>query len=837
MTPQLTTRALPLVYNRLGKRFITEEALLKSSNLGESDDVDNTGFIFQSKEESLLYYDKLVPTKSGKWDIRTYLYPLFCDVTDGGLKKKVLDLSQNDEAMLDLTMTQFTPIRRDGGAFVKFKIPEGMQLSQFNKQVINNVQMQARGTFTDYFLHPRAFPVKGVPWIEDLGRYPSVKLKVEFEGNDLTQENIYALFRRYGQITDIAPPSPDSKSLPRHATVTFRSTRSAVAARQCLNGLLAGNTTLHIQYERVVEPNQITDFISGHPRVFIPLLFALLAGFAVIVFDPIRHFCITEKITSAYSLANSELYREIVNKFTSTRRSMSRMLGESDAQEPEMDFDDVEGLRDERDRKVKDIVMWLEENVSSFIVVQGPAGSGKRNLVQNQALKDRKNVLYIDCEHAIKSRKDQDFVKNLASELGYFPVFPSLASLSTWLDLAVQGMTGQKSGLSETKESQVKSMLTMTANAIRDVGLHDYECENMGEHIKEEDYLRQNPDVKPIVVIDRFEAAKNAHDANAFIYKELADWAASLVTLGIAHVVFITDDVGSTQVLSTAMPTAPLKRAVLSDASTASAENFVLRKLSSPKRRNEGDQSDEKTSEPAIDTTNLFYYTDKLGGRMTDLQMFVRRLQGGDTPKDAFDGLTQQSIEQLIQTMLSPSDQSTTPSGMWSVIKEITKHNGTASFGQLQKLPLLKSDTFAKLQAMENAEVIKIVRDRGIIQYVLPFKPLYNVAFQNMVDDPIIYGSIESDYLKVLISQETDKVAKLEDEIAKYSGVRDDTLFAVRLSYLSQKVNASTELISSWETKLAGLSKPEKAKREEMAEKQRKKEAKERANSSWGWAS
>ncbi|VEU20098.1 DEKNAAC100995 [Brettanomyces naardenensis] len=802
----LRTIPKPIISNFIlhpSSRFITEEALLKSSNLGEDDDVDNTGFIPKDMKESLLYYDRLLPMKSSKWDMRQLFLPLFYDVSEAGLKKHVMSLSQGEgDAKLPLKITQFTPVRRDGGAFVKFRVPDNTDVSDFNKQLMQNVADHAHGRLLDRLTHPRCFAVKGVPWIEDLARYPSPKLSVEFEGPDLTQENLYALFRRYGAISDIDPPAPDSKAVPRHAIVLFRNTRAAVSARQCLNGLQAGKTTLHIQYERIVKVNFVSQFIGEHSRIFIPIFLAILAGIAVIIFDPIRHFFITEKITSAYSFQKSKFYKNLVSYFTSTKRRMSQIISrDSSFGEDDLGWNSIEGMKAEREEMAKNIRLCIEENVNSFIVVQGPAGSGKRSLVQDQALKDRPNVLYIDCEHIIKSRKENDFIKNTANELGYTPVFPWLTSVSSFTDLVMQGLTGQKSGLSETKETQVKNILTLAADAIRDLALKNYHLADDGEHhLKEEDYLRQNPDAKPVIVIDRFQSSRNGRDSNAFIYSELAEWAANLVTLDFAHVIFITDDIGSVQKLASVMPSAPLKRTILSDASSAASETYVVNMLTQPVVGADG----EKSFPEKMDTTDLFAYTDKLGGRMLDLQMFVRRIQSGDSPKEAFEGLVRQSIEQLTQTLMQPEENGFDRSQVWCLIKLLAKTDDV-SFTDIQKLPLFKVNGYVALQNIENAEVVLLIRDKGVIQKVKPAKPLYGEAFREMIADKSIYNSMESDYLKTLISQETAKVSKMEDEVARFQGVEESRLFKDRLQYLAGKIAVSTQLISKWEKEMAAL--------------------------------
>jgi RNA recognition motif. (a.k.a. RRM, RBD, or RNP domain) len=86
--------------------------------------------------------------------------------------------------------------------------------------------------------------------MEDIvSRYPSLKLKVEFQGPDLTIEQLYNNFRPYGRIFDISILSPASKELPRYAMIQFTRMRSATSARNCLHGLKLEGTRLNIGYE------------------------------------------------------------------------------------------------------------------------------------------------------------------------------------------------------------------------------------------------------------------------------------------------------------------------------------------------------------------------------------------------------------------------------------------------------------------------------------------------------------------------------------------------------------------------------------------------------------
>jgi RNA recognition motif-containing protein len=86
--------------------------------------------------------------------------------------------------------------------------------------------------------------VVGKPWLEDLYRFPSCRVKVEFvptspggTAAELSQETLYSLFRRYGKIAEISSQASDSKVLPKFAYLDFARMRHAIMARNCMHGL------------------------------------------------------------------------------------------------------------------------------------------------------------------------------------------------------------------------------------------------------------------------------------------------------------------------------------------------------------------------------------------------------------------------------------------------------------------------------------------------------------------------------------------------------------------------------------------------------------------------
>lgn len=62
--------------------------------------------------------------------------------------------------------------------------------------------------------------------------------------------------------------------------------------------------------------------------------------------------------------------------------------------------------------------------------MQGPRGSGKRELVMDSVLGGRKNVLLIDCKRINEAHGDSATIAAVASQVGYRPVFSWCTTLT-----------------------------------------------------------------------------------------------------------------------------------------------------------------------------------------------------------------------------------------------------------------------------------------------------------------------------------------------------------------------------------------------------------------------
>jgi hypothetical protein len=176
---------------------------------------------------------------------------------------------------------------------------------------------------------------------------------------------------------------------------------------------------------------------------------------------------------------------------------------------------------DDRKPNITQIQNWLLESADTFIIVQGPRGSGKRELVMDQALKHRKNTLLIDCKPIQEARGDSSTICAAAAEVGYRPVFSWMNSISGMIDLAAQGTTGVKTGFSETLDTQLGKVWNNTATALKQIALEGRKKDDKDAHLSNDEYLEAHPEKRPVVVIDNF---LHKSQENPIVYDKIAEW-------------------------------------------------------------------------------------------------------------------------------------------------------------------------------------------------------------------------------------------------------------------------------------------------------------------------
>jgi energy-coupling factor transporter ATP-binding protein EcfA2 len=536
---------------------------------------------------------------------------------------------------LNIEIKEVVSRYKEGGAFIKYARKPGVSDEEVKVAAQKYIAKNPIRPWFNPFQTADVDLVRGRPWIEDLYRIPSQTLKVEFLPNstegpaaELTQEALYSLFRPFGKLLNIQTQPSDSKIVPRYATLRFSRPRYAVMARNCMHGYTAfeqeggskTGTRFKINYERRIKLSMIKDWIFSHPRLVIPALAALVATITVIIFDPIRTFFIKMKIKSSLHAEDNAVLQWIRRQ---ADKANMLYFGHRRA-----DPRGLSAIWEDRQKDITQLQAWLTETAETFIVIHGPRGSGKRELVLEQVLKDHSYKVVIDCKQIQDARGDTAKISRAAAQVGYRPIFSWMNSISSFIDMAAQGMIGTKAGFSETLDAQLSKIWQNTAVAMKQVALDSRRKDDKDANLNEDEYLETHPEKRPVVVIDNF-----VYDSeNSVVLDKLTEWAASLTSANIAHVIFLTTDSSFAKPLSKALPNQVFRTISLGDCSLDVGHRFVMSHL-------ELDTTEDKNSSTGIEKQRLVGLDDCIkvvGGRVTDLEFMAHRIEAGETPQGIF---------------------------------------------------------------------------------------------------------------------------------------------------------------------------------------------------------
>ncbi|KAJ5518463.1 Mitochondrial escape protein 2 [Penicillium expansum] len=693
---------------------------------------------------------------------------------------------------LDLEIKEVVTRYKEGGAFVKYALKSDISTETIQNAIKEHLKTNPIKPWFNPILKVDADLVRGTPWIEDLYRIPSQTLKVEFlptspdnSAVELTQESLYSMFRPYGKLLDIQTQPSDSKVEPRYAILRFERPRGGKSG-----------TRFKINYERRIKLSMIKDWILNHPRLVIPAIAALIATITVIIFDPIRTFFITLKIKSSFQSEENAVL-QWVRRQASKASMFSFGKRKSDPR-------GLAAIWEDRQAEISQLRAWLTETAETFIVIHGPRGSGKRELVFEQALKDHKYKVIIDCKQIQDARGDTSKISRAAAQVGYRPIFSWMNSISSFIDLAAQGMIGTKAGFSETLDAQLSKIWQNTGVAMKRVALEGRRKEDKDFNMSEDEYLEAHPEVRPVVVIDNF-----LYDADdSVVLDKLTEWAAGLTSANIAHVIFLTTDSSFAKPLSKALPNQVFRTIALGDCSLEVGRRFVLSHLDAEA----GDGDDEQNARRKETLRGLDYCIKVLGGRITDLEFMAHRIEAGETPEAAVDRIIEQSASEILKIFILGTESIApqwTREQAWHLIKSIAhSKDGSLLYNKVLLDDIFKDNGEATLRALEQAELISIGTDKGFPRYVKAGKPVYRAAFQRLVANKTLQGRLDLLILSQLIGKENSSITKYEEELQVLGSLpKHPWELTSRIEWLLRKVHGSQSKILKYEGESAALSK------------------------------
>ncbi|KAF2811697.1 uncharacterized protein BDZ99DRAFT_414202 [Mytilinidion resinicola] len=718
-----------------------------------------------------------------------------------------------------VNVVEVLPRLKEGGEFVKFTHDETTSSDVIERALKDYLKEKPIKPWWNPFVRMRVNLVRGRPWVEDLYRLPTSRLKVEFlpskpgeEAVELSQEQLYAHFRPYGKLSDIIPQPQDSKVLPKFAYLDFTAPRRAIMAKNCMHGYLVSDaegggkagTIIRLTYEQKRKGHWFWDWLVNHPRVVIPAVAAIVASVTIAIFDPIRTFFIKAHITRSFHIADNRIYRWFKTQATDILRLHNKQ--DDDA--------GMEAIWDDRRSNIEQIKTWLIETADTFIIVQGPRGSGKKELVIDQALKNKKYKLLIDCKPIQEARGDSATICAAAAEVGYRPVFSWMNSISGMIDLAAQGATGMKTGFSETLDTQLAKIWNNTATALRQIALEGRSKDDKDAHLGDDDYLEAHPERRPVVVIDNF---LHKSQESGIVYDKIAEWAATLTTNNIAHVIFLTNDVSFSKSLSKALPDRVFRQISLSDSSPEVAKRFVINHIDSDADDEPEPEDGSKKLTPSqrrTDLAELDSCIESLGGRLTDLEFLARRIKTGETPYKAVREIIEQSASEILKMYIFGTEESTDSPRRWSVEQAWFLIKKLANNEELRYNEILLSDTYksggeAVLQALEQAELISIVSGpNGRPAAIKPGKPVYFPAFKRLTEDAVLRSKLDLAVATELIKIENANIDKYENELLLMSKLKNQPWqLTPRVQWLLGKLQASQAKVEKYEKESGVLKK------------------------------
>ncbi|KAF1943348.1 hypothetical protein EJ02DRAFT_433288 [Clathrospora elynae] len=817
-TTQSTLQAACRRSNPGSRRPWTVPVRYASLQAGE----DKTGHINAGPNEGILFFNNVFPIQVRKilgLPMPRILDKLVSPLMSGTDPKGVVE-RVSAKRNLQITGTEVLPRMREGGAFVKFTYDESTSASEVEKVLEQYLIDEPVKPWWSPWKSISAKVVKGRPWVEDLMRMPAPRLRVEFASGEagapvtdaveLSQEQLFQFFRPYGKLGDIVMQPPDSKILPKFAYLDYSSIGKAIMAKNCMHGYLVSEaegggkkgTILRLKYEQKIKPRYIRDWIVGHPRIIIPIVAALIAGTVAVVFDPIRTFFVKAHITRNFHIEDNKWYQWIKGYATEIIHG-----GKHD------DDDSMDALWDDRKDNINQIQTWLMETADTFIIVQGPRGSGKRELVVDQALQDKKLKLVLDCKPIQEARGESATINAAALSVGYRPVFSWMNSISGMIDMAAQGATGVKTGFSETLDSQLSKIWNTTTSALRQIALDTRHKNDKDAHLGDDEWLEAHPERRPIVVIDNF---LHKSQEGGIVYDKIAEWAARLTTTNVAHVIFLTNDVAFSKSLSKAMPDRMFRQISLSDCSPEVAKRFVITHLDAdveddppPK-----DGSCKKLpSEHRTDLGELDTCIDLLGGRLTDLEFLARRIKTGETPTKAVHEIIDQSASEILKMYIFGADdeggnRQWNAEQAWMLIKELAQKE-SLRYNEVLLDDILKTGGESVLRALEQAELISIVSGaNGRPSVIKPGKPVYHPAFKRLTEDKVLKSRLDYAIFTNLSKIENATIDKCENELLLLSKLRSQPAQTTgRVNYLLAKLMSSQSKVEKYELEMKELKK------------------------------
>ncbi|KAJ3074380.1 mitochondrial escape protein 2 [Podochytrium sp. JEL0797] len=796
-----------------------------------------------------VWFEGVYPVKLSRWDPRHLYANYYATQLKEDAKKMI---PPPDEFKSRFTYLNSVSSIKEGGLLVRF-LYEGDKKEAFD--TIDSY-LEGKGGMRSVLTlgtKLKAHPVEGVPWIEDLrSSIPSSRINLAFKGPELPIETLYNEFRGYGKIDTVNIQQGTAKDSAKFGHIQFLTSRAATSARICMNGKKIDNTTIYVTYEPALNRNAVMNFVKDHPRISLPIILAILAILSFLIFDPMRVFFVTNRVTERFSI--SKWFGTVRNLQDSVMRWIYGELpvvGEDE--EGDISSASYEVLKERKEHEAK-LMMYLKETPDTAMLIFGPKGTRSGDLIE-KCTKNEPYVLRIDLDELI-NQPDHVMLNRLASQIGCFPMFNWTVSSGAVLDTLVTAGTGIKAGLSSTTDSQIQKIFeiaTIALNKITSTQLahrqQAIDAHHRHLHTLQDGSEKDNelalviPEIQyPIVIVEGFLA--NEKGKQAHVYEKVAEWGAGVTELKVAQVVFMSDNAAALKFLGRAIPNRTIDTIALADASHTSALAYAHRRL--------GLHPSQKLP-PQIDQ-----YIRAMGGRLNDLEQMMQKTKAALKAQRHREAVTRgkaslmerlrgakggvvdlsdaavateaelmEAVEKAFNDIVVRTETEVRKVGlfeevgiagrveekkewsavqMWKVILLLTKYE-EVSYDDLRYHALFKGDEGA-IQAIERAGLISVGVHEGRPYTIRAGRPVYRSAYTRLQSDSKYAAIMGLKTVKVLIADETAKLMEYEKELATLTGqVSVERMgwwsgageLKARVSFLARMVGESHGKLAGWD--------------------------------------
>lgn len=143
----------------------------------------------------------------------------------------------------------------------------------------------------------------------------------------------------------------------------------------------------------------------------------------------------------------------------------------------------------------------------------------------------------------------------------------------------------------------------------------------------------------------------------------------------------------------------------------------------------------------------------------------------------------------------------------WFLIEELAD-SASLRYNEVLLSDLFQEDGEDSIQALAQAELISVTTANGRPWAIKPGKPVYQAAFQKLVQDEALRSRLNFSILAQLIAKENKNISKYEDELQLLGSLPGQPYeIQDRTYWLLSKMQASHSKIRKYEMKSAKLKK------------------------------